>query len=363
MGTEPTLDLLKQWQPDVIYCHKLNDASLERQILGLAPSVFFAHDYNGMCISGTKSFMFPVMQPCNRRFGWPCLVHYLPNRCGGLNPITMLKLYSLQSKRLENLRAYDAIVTHSDHMLAELRKHGLSPHHAYKLPFSTQSSNGSRKHDGQMNDTSGPSFLAVEKGNQPIAPVTLGPTEELSLLFSGRMEYLKGAHMFIDALSEVAAILDRPLRAIFAGDGREREALELRAARLGNGRIRVDFVGWLEQGNLEALLKTCDLLVVPSLLPEPFGLVGPEAGHFGVPAAAFDVGGIRDWLADGVNGHLASGNPPTSKNLAHAIIKCLRDPATHARLRKGAFEMSQQFSLKNHLTVLMEVFSDVTSRQ
>src|SRR5207253_1211226 len=82
----------------------------------------------------------PVVQPCNRRFGWQCLMHYFPHRCGGLSPITMFRLYGLQTKRLENLHDYNAIVTHSEHMLSELIKHGLSPQRAYNFPYYVQSS-------------------------------------------------------------------------------------------------------------------------------------------------------------------------------------------------------------------------------
>jgi glycosyltransferase involved in cell wall biosynthesis len=89
--------------------------------------------------------------------------------------------------------------------------------------------------------------------------------------------------------------------------------------------------------------------------------VGTEAGLFGVPAAAFDVGGIRDWLSDGVNGFLAPGIPPTAKGLAQAIIKCLRDPTIHSKLRSGAIEVAQQFNIQNHLIALLEVFSNVTA--
>ena len=81
-----------------------------------------------------------------------------------------------------------------------------------------------------------------------------------------------------------------------------------------------------------------DLLVVPSTWPEPFGLIGPEAGLHRLPAAAFAVGGIPEWLSDGVNGRLAPGDPPSAAGLARAIVECVRDPAELARLRNGARE-------------------------
>ena len=363
IGAEPALAALREWRPDVIYSHKLNDPDLESQLLGLAPSVFFAHDYNGTCISGTKTFQFPIVQPCSRRFGWQCLVHYFPHRCGGLSPITMFKLYGLQARRLENLHQYKAIVTHSDHMLAELIKHGLSPLRAYNFPYYVQPAHTNEKPGDQLTPPpSGSGSMAQTEETSSTIPAMRVP-EKFHLLFSGRMEYLKGGHIFLDALPEVALALDQPLHVTLAGDGRERRALERRAAALRNSQLELEFPGWVDRSRIEALLRNCDLLVVPSLWPEPFGLVGPEAGQYGVPVAAFDVGGIHDWLLQGVNGFLASGRPPTAAGLAEAIIKCLRDPATHARLRAGAVEVSRQFNINNHLTALLAVFASVTAHQ
>src|SRR5436190_24164678 len=52
IGAQEATVSLRDWRPDVIYSHKLADPDLERRLLDLAPSIFFAHDYNGTCISG-----------------------------------------------------------------------------------------------------------------------------------------------------------------------------------------------------------------------------------------------------------------------------------------------------------------------
>lgn len=363
MGVNHALAALRDWCPDVIYTHKLSDPDLESKVLSIAPSVFFAHDYNGTCISGDKTFKYPIVQPCNRRFGWQCLMHYFPHRCGGLSPITMFRLYGLQAKRLENLRRYDAIVTHSDHMLSELIKHGLSPQRAYNFPYYVQQTSANNEALRQLQRSENESSQISKATEDQSALRKKREMPHWNLLFSGRMEYLKGGHILIEALPKVAAALDKPLRVTFAGDGRERHAWEQRAARARNRNLDIEFIGWIDRHRIEKLLEACDLLVVPSLWPEPFGLVGPEAGLFGVPVAAFAVGGIPDWLVDGVNGHLASGDPPTSNGLAQAIINCLRDPDAHARLRCGATEIAQQFNVKNHLKALVEVFANVISNR
>ena len=334
LGTTRALAALGEWRPDLIYSHGLLDSELESEMVKVAPAVFFAHGYYGTCISGAKTFKYPVVRPCDRRFGWQCLMHYYPHRCGGISPKTMLGLYRLQSKRLDTLRHYARIVTHSDHMVSEYTRHGLPAERVYDFPY----------HE--------------EREEADIDPQA---RRDWRLLFAGRMDRLKGGGVFLDALPGVAARIDLPLRVTFAGDGPERESWERMAARKLSRRdkLSIEFTGWVDQRRMEFVLNDTDLLVVPSLWPEPFGLVGPEAGLKGVPAAGFAVGGIRDWLNDGVNGYLAPGDPPTSSGLAEAIVKCLGDQAVHARLRRGAARMAERFSLTNHVAALQSVFEKV----
>jgi glycosyltransferase involved in cell wall biosynthesis len=93
--------------------------------------------------------------------------------------------------------------------------------------------------------------------------------------------------------------------------------------------------------------------------PEPFGLVGPEAGLRSVPTVAFAVGGVTDWLREGVNGYLASGDSPTSENLAATIVKCFHNPVVYARLQRGALEVARQFKMERHLASLLNVLEKV----
>src|SRR2546422_1813290 len=229
MGVARSLYALRAWQPDVIYSHKVEDPNLEAETLRIAPSVYFAHDYQGMCISGTKTFKFPVTRPCARSFGLKCLAHYYPHRCGGLSPLTMMSLYRLQTKRLKLMHRYNAIVTHSEHMLAELIKHGLSAQRAYRFPYYVH------RTDPDANTKEQPKLSQILFSDESYDEEPLLETSERTcwhLLFSGRMELLKGGHVFLDALPKVAAAIDKPLRVTFAGDGRARRSWERQAARL-----------------------------------------------------------------------------------------------------------------------------------
>lgn len=339
---------MRDWHPDVIFAHGLVDPRNEAATLSAAPSVFFAHGYYGTCISGAKTNSFPKIIPCTRTFGPKCLLHFYPRRCGGLSPVTALIEYRRQADRLKLLRRYRAILTDSTHMRDEYLRHGFDPNTVIRSSYLRDTS--------AVVDTTIESPNHVTNGNASGGPARL--------LFLGRMDALKGGLILLDSLPIVAAALDRPIELTFGGDGRCRDSWTRRAQAISamHTRVKIVFEGWLGQERIAELQAASDLLVMPSLWPEPFGRVGLESGMRGLPVAAFAVGGIPDWLHDGVNGYMAFGDPATPDGLAQAIVKCLRTPADHARLRRGAIAVAARFNLHNHMAQLYDLFDQVAGR-
>lgn len=337
LGVRAALDELGRWRPDLLYIHAVDDTALEARLLATAPAVLFAHQYHGTCISGGKAWTFPRPRPCVRSLGPACLAHYYPHRCGGLSPLTMWRDWNRQAARHDLLARYRFIATHSDHMHAEYVRNGLPSSRVRKLPFPVK---------------------PLLRAPQTIPPNGLPHR----LVFLGRMEPLKGGELLLKALPAVETTLGRPLIVTMAGDGTARLQWEVTAVHLPVRDSRIRFTGWLDDAAVDALLAAADLLVVPSVWPEPFGLVGPEAGQRGVPAAAFAVGGIPEWLRDGVNGRLAPGEAPHAADLAAAIVACLRDPQEHARLCAGAREQARRFDPERHLDALIALFESALGR-
>jgi glycosyltransferase involved in cell wall biosynthesis len=179
------------------------------------------------------------------------------------------------------------------------------------------------------------------------------------LFFAGRMVALKGGEILLNALPRVATELDCSLTLTLAGDGPARPQWEAQARSVCEKQpsITVEFAGWLNATEMDRSLAGADLLVVPSLWPEPFGLIGPEAGMHGVPAAAFATGGISEWLHEGSNGFLAPANPPTADGLAAAIAMCLNDPYRYRQLRLGARVEALKFGLEQHVDSLLQILT------
>jgi glycosyltransferase involved in cell wall biosynthesis len=335
---------IRAWNPDVIYVHGLLNPDLEQQLLEVALAVLFAHAYYGTCISGHKTHRLPFVQPCDRVFGAACLALFYPRRCGGISPVTMARDYARQSARNALLPRYAAVMTLSEHMSRELTRHGAADGRVMHVTY--------LQSDAEV--VAAPSrALASRRAEEP-----------WHLVFIGRMDPLKGGDYLLDALPRTQAAIG-PLRVTFAGEGPARAEWQRRASAItaANPAIAVHFAGWLQRPDLVRLLDTADVLVVPSLWPEPFGLVGPEAGRRGVPSVAFDTGGIREWLTEGVNGCLAPGKRPTSAGLADALIRCLGSLSSSDALRDGALSSVKAEDDNRHVDALLKILDDAASRR
>jgi len=260
--------------------------------------------------------------------------------------------YRRQSKRLKLLPRYRFLVTPSEHMRREYLRHGFAEDRVHVIPYQTLDVSLSVLPDGT--DVDNKLHLMRVKGRH---------TPLSRLLFMGRMTDLKGGHYFLRALPLIRAALDRPLTVTFVGDGPARAAWQNQAAAIQaqDPSVSISFPGWAQGPEVMRFIGENDLLVIPSTWPEPFGMVGLEAGLHGLPAAAFAVGGIPDWLEDGVNGHLAEGTVPNHERLAEAVVACLRDTDEYARLSRGAVEAAKRFSVRRHLDRLIPLFEAARS--
>ena len=59
-GATECLKSLKSWAPDLLYVHDLENWQWEESMLDLSPAVYYAHNYHGTCISGSKTHLCPI---------------------------------------------------------------------------------------------------------------------------------------------------------------------------------------------------------------------------------------------------------------------------------------------------------------
>lgn len=323
-GLAPAIERVRAWRPDVCFSHNMRQLEIEERLMSLCPVVKMMHGYFGTCISGQKAHAFPQVQPCGRTFGLPCLGLYLPRHCGQLRPASMLRQFTWASRQRALLPRYAQLVVASAHMAREYARHG------------------------QAGVTTAPLFAAISSADAP----RTAPSDP-AVLFLGRMTRIKGGGVLVRAVAHATRLLGKPVRLIFAGNGPAEVRWRELARRMG---VPATFHGWVTGTERVRLLRSASLVAVPSLWPEPFGLVGLEAAVHGVPAVAFDVGGIGEWLADEVNGRIVR-EPGSATALGAAIAQMLTGPLPLARLGEGARRVAATLTLGAHLHIVEGVLA------
>jgi glycosyltransferase involved in cell wall biosynthesis len=173
------------------------------------------------------------------------------------------------------------------------------------------------------------------------------PTGPLVGVFS-RLARWKGQHVLLEALAGLPGV-----GCIIVGDalfGEQAYAAELKQMVLAQGLAdRVRFLG--HRGDVPTLMKAVDVMVHPSIDPEPFGRTLVEAMLAGVPVIATDAGAAPDILEGGRAGTLVP--PNDAEVLRNAIAAVLREPqALRGQLEYASLRAHAQYSVTRMLDAI-----------
>jgi glycosyltransferase involved in cell wall biosynthesis len=110
--------------------------------------------------------------------------------------------------------------------------------------------------------------------------------------------------------------------------------------------------------NPASVFAALDIVVVPSIQPEPFGCVVIEAMAAGTPVIGSRCGGIAEQIVDGVSGSLFC--PGSAEDLAEALHRFLTDPQfrQHAA-EQGLRRVRNKFPLENTYRTMAALFDRV----
>lgn len=257
------------WSPDVVFVHKLDDLTvLERLVDSDHALVRMVHDHDIYC-QRRHRYLPWNREICTRPAGWACGA-----LCGVVREDARLRLAwpGDKMREIELCQRFHHHVTVSDFLKGELVLNGFDPSRITTL------------------------WPAVRDA----PPSHRATYREPLVVFAGQILRGKG----VDVLLEALTLLRTPgWRCCIVGDGSYKARSEELTRELGLGD-RVALPGWVPQSELHRTLQGARVGVVPSVWPEPLGAVGIEMLRHGLPVVGFDVGGISEWLKDGVNGYL-----------------------------------------------------------
>lgn len=163
--------------------------------------------------------------------------------------------------------------------------------------------------------------------------------EGILFLVVARLSWWKGVHVAIDAFARYVGRHSPPARLVVVGGPAERgdegyrDSLHAQVRSLGLEQL-VRFFG--PRNDVELFYDACDVVLVPSVRPDPFPTVVLESGLAGRAAIVTAIGGAPEAVMDGVTGIVAE---PTADEFASAM----------ARSVEGAWHIGAGRAALNHV--------------
>src|SRR3954470_586076 len=266
---------LWDFQPDAAYVHKISDLEVLDELgSSQVPVARMVHDHDLYCMRSYKYF-FWSRQICKRAASPFCLFGcgaFVARNRGKGWPLRWVSYFE-KKKEIRLNQKFQRMIVATEYMREELLRNGFDGGRIRILPPATEFS------EGRIESNFSPRNL---------------------ILYAGQIIRGKGVDVLIEALARVQT----PFECLIIGEGNHKGYCQALVQRLGLGG-RVKFTGFIPQAEIRNYYKESSLTVLSSIWPEPFGAVGLEGMRNGLPVVAFDAGGIREWLVDGVNGFLA----------------------------------------------------------
>lgn len=320
-------DILREQKPDVAYLHAVYDPALVAAIVKNLPAIAYIHGFHTVC-PGLAKYFRRGDEICDRSFGLGCVPMIYRRRCSDArHPRTVFRLMRKTAEQKHLYKSVSMLIVASYYMRELLRQNGFETENIDILPYP----------------------------HTPAQSTVITPHLPLRLLYAGRLEIEKGIPYLLEAFSR----LDPSYELRIAGDGTMRGVYEEMAHDLGLAP-RVSFLGWLDDEALNKEYQAARVVVMPSIFPEPFGQVGVQALLRQRPVVAFNVGGISDWLKDGVHGFLIP--PRDTEALASRMDQLLNDISLARKLG----EQGREFALKtydpeDHVIRLLQLLQQVVN--
>lgn len=192
------------------------------------------------------------------------------------------------------------------------------------------------------------------------APVPQRTDRHLKILYAGRLYPEKGIDTLIQAIMGlVGGPGKRKISLSVAGSGSVEYENHLHQLVQQSGlTTHVTFLGWMPPAEMPALLRKFDVLVLPSVWPEPFSRSVLEGMISGLVVVATRTGGTPEIIVNGENGLLFM--PNDSEDLARKIASLADDPGSrHQIANAGRQTILERFTMTKMMDEIESYLRDV----
>jgi glycosyltransferase involved in cell wall biosynthesis len=313
-------DIINIEKPGIIHIHNFPHLGVLENLTTKCPLVRTVHSYENLCRSRMK--MLPDDSICNYPMGRKC-----EEICGLENNFHSVRVRA-ENKLMK--KKFSKIIAISTWIKAVLVMNGFPDKKIVTIPNFTN-----------------------------LTPQGQETPEENEILFVGRITPEKGIEKLIHA---VAKTKSKPLLNIVGANGILGQSSYDKhlLSEAHNFGVNIKINPWAEKEKLRLAYHRAKVVVLSSIWPEPFGLVGIEAMMHKKPVVGFDVGGVRDWLEDGVTGYIV---PHLSTDtLAERIEQLLGNRALRQKMGSmGLQNALKKFSAGRHMDQLISLYKEAVS--
>ena len=193
--------------------------------------------------------------------------------------------------------------------------------------------------------------------------VGAGPDDVVFTLI-GRVNRTKGHSVFLDAAERIFAEGLDNVRFLMVGDsftGLEHLSESVDRRIRASSKLRDRAVRLPHMADVAQVYAASDVIAVPSVEPESFGLVAAEAMAVGLPVIASRIGALPEVVDDQSTGILV--DPGQARGLSEAMEDLAASPARRAEMgRAGRERFESNFRVRRYVERFSEVYEELLTR-
>lgn len=174
-----------------------------------------------------------------------------------------------------------------------------------------------------------------------------------AFLYVGRITPRKGLNVLLEACAILQSQGYQDYSLLVIGTGEQQAELEA-FIKNHNLESQVEWIGWVEYGNLGAYFQQADVFVFPTF-EDIWGMVALEAMVFGKAVICSKWAGAAEMVSDGINGYIF--DPYNPQELASAMCRFIDEP----KLIESMGNQSQQLIEQTNPAVAAKSFIEVIS--
>jgi glycosyltransferase involved in cell wall biosynthesis len=203
-------------------------------------------------------------------------------------------------------------------------------------------------------------FLSTEEINEFRKKIfnSNSNSNEIVIALIGRISRWKGQLILLKAFYHLT-LIKKNIKLVFVGSPPPNQECfleelknKIKEYKLNDKVVIIPF-----QNEINKVWQSIDIAVVPSIEPEPFGLVAVEAMMANKPVIASNHGGLSEIILNNKTGFLV--NPNDENQLSEAISNLIKNPSLRTEFGKNGYERAiKEFSIEKHVKEFEAVFQN-----